>query len=194
MNSKGFLDFSGTSFFGGSCFLRFCLKVDFLKVFSPLFMLFQKRMALDKDNTLKKEADIMRHVSKSVHVASLVECYEDDQCVHFIMELCTGGMLYDSITAKGHYSEKQAASMLRNMVQIVQDLHNMGVIHRDLKLENFLLASNEENAQLKVIDFGLSTFFTPGQKFAKIVGSAYYVAPEVIRFSLYICPISLAQL
>lgn len=140
----------------------------------------KKRMSLDKDNTLKKEAEIMRHLSESPHVASLIACYEDEQYIHFVMELCTGGMLYDSITEKGQYSEKQAAAMVRNMVMIVKDLHSRGVMHRDLKLENFLLANKEEGSPLKVIDFGLSTFFTPGQRFAKIVGSAYYVAPEVL--------------
>lgn len=50
---------------------------------------------------------------------------------------------------------------------------------RDLKPENFLLASSAEDSALKGCDFGLSVFFQPSQKFSDIVGSAYYVAPEV---------------
>lgn len=140
----------------------------------------KRRLTIDNYQILKKEADIMAHVSQSDRVAKLKATYEDKDCIHLVMELCTGGMLYDSITAKGQYSERQAAGIVRSMVEIVHELHALGVAHRDLKLENFLLSSTEENAELKVIDFGLSTFFKPGQRFSEIVGSAYYVAPEVL--------------
>ncbi|CAI5932590.1 unnamed protein product [Closterium sp. NIES-65] len=93
----------------------------------------------------------------------------------------TGGMLYDGIKAEGSYSEQRAAGMVRQIVQAVQYMHERGVVHRDLKLENFLLLHSGENASLMAIDFGLSTFFQPGQRFKDVVGSAYYVAPEVLR-------------
>lgn len=64
-------------------------------------------------------------------------------------------------------------------VQVVQHCHNMNVIHRDLKPENFLLTNRSDGALLKATDFGLSVFFQDGQTFKDIVGSAYYVAPEV---------------
>ncbi|KAG5614052.1 hypothetical protein H5410_013876 [Solanum commersonii] len=59
----------------------------------------------------------------------------------------------------------------------------MGVMHRDLKPENFLLTSKDENAMLKATDFGLSVFIEEGKVYRDIVGSAYYVAPEVLRRS-----------
>ncbi|CAI5504424.1 unnamed protein product [Closterium sp. Naga37s-1] len=92
-----------------------------------------------------------------------------------------GGMLYDGIKAEGSYSEQQAAGMVRQIVQAVQYMHGRGVMHRDLKLENFLLLHPGDDAPLMAIDFGLSTFFEPGQRFKEVVGSAYYVAPEVLR-------------
>lgn len=55
---------------------------------------------------------------------------------------------------------------------------------RDLKPENFLLSTKEDNAPLKATDFGLSVFYSPGQIFRDVVGSAYYVAPEVLHSSL----------
>jgi calcium-dependent protein kinase len=85
--------------------------------------------------------------------------------------------------ARGHYSERAAATVLRSIVDVVRLCHASGVIHRDLKPENFLFADESEGAQLKVIDFGLSVFFTPGQRFTEVVGSAYYMAPEVLRRS-----------
>lgn len=53
---------------------------------------------------------------------------------------------------------------------------------RDLKPENFLLATKDGESDLKATDFGLSIFYKPGQTFSEIVGSAYYVAPEVWLF------------
>eukprot|EP00850_Spirogloea_muscicola_P019903 SM000202S05874 [mRNA] locus=s202:47219:50856:- [translate_table: standard] len=141
----------------------------------------KRRLRSDNHEAIKQEAKILAHVSSSPHIAALKATFEDELSVHFVMEICTGGMLYDSITAKGHYSEKQAANILRQIVSIIDYLHGVGVMHRDLKLENFMLATAEENAPLKAIDFGLSTFFEPGQKFRELVGSAYYVAPEVLN-------------
>lgn len=70
------------------------------------------------------------------------------------------------------------ADYFRTMVQVVKHLHQLGVMHRDIKPENFLLSNKTDQATLKLADFGLSTYFRPGQKFTHIVGSAYYVAPE----------------
>lgn len=97
------------------------------------------------------------------------------------MELCTGGELFDSIVSRGHYSESDAASLVRTMVRVVAYCHSMGVIHRDLKPENFLLSRSGPDAELKCTDFGLSVFFSEGERFSDIVGSAFYVAPEVLK-------------
>ena len=71
--------------------------------------------------------------------------------------LCSGGMLYDRLAATQEhsrgYSERRAAGMLRQVVRVVAWLHAQGVIHRDLKLENFLLLSAEEDAPLQAIDW-----------------------------------------
>ncbi|KAG6502064.1 hypothetical protein ZIOFF_041951 [Zingiber officinale] len=61
------------------------------------------------------------------------------------------------------------------------ECHKNGVMHRDLKPENFLFGNKRENAPLKTIDFGLSVFFRPGERFNEIVGSPYYMAPEVLK-------------
>ena len=69
------------------------------------------------------------------------------------------------------------------MDQVVAQSHALGVIHRDLKPENFLLKDKTENALVKATDWGLSTFFRPSQTFNDVVGSAYYIAPEVTNQS-----------
>lgn len=88
--------------------------------------------------------------------------YEDGLFVHIVMELCAGGELFDRIVLKGHYSEKEAAKLIKTIVGVVQSCHSLGVMHRDLKPENFLFISADEDAALKATDFGLSVFYKPG--------------------------------
>ncbi|WOL01843.1 calcium-dependent protein kinase 2-like isoform X1 [Canna indica] len=130
---------------------------------------------------VRREVQIMYHLAGQPNIVELKGTYEDKQSVHLVMELCGGGELFDRIIERGHYTERAAAALLRTIVQIVHTCHSMGVIHRDLKPENFLLLNREEDAPLKATDFGLSVFFKEGEVFKDIVGSAYYIAPEVLK-------------
>ncbi|KAK3424041.1 hypothetical protein EUGRSUZ_F00807 [Eucalyptus grandis] len=134
----------------------------------------------DKED-MRREIHIMQHLSGQPNIVEFKGAYEDRHAVHLVMELCAGGELFDRIIAKGHYSERAAATICRAIVNVVHACHFMGVMHRDLKPENFLLASKDENAPLKATDFGLSVFIEEGKDYRDIVGSAYYVAPEVLR-------------
>nr|CAD1818605.1 unnamed protein product [Ananas comosus var. bracteatus] len=138
------------------------------------------RTAVDVED-VRREVDIMRHLPPHPNIVSLKDTYEDDYAVHLVMELCEGGELFDRIVARGHYTERAAAEVTRTIVEVVQVCHKHGVMHRDLKPENFLFASKKENSPLKAIDFGLSVFFKPGERFTEIVGSPYYMAPEVLK-------------
>ncbi|KAL1361859.1 hypothetical protein HN51_010179 [Arachis hypogaea] len=130
---------------------------------------------------VRREVQIMRHLPKHPNIVSFREAYEDKDAVYLVMELCQGGELFDRIVAKGHYTERAAANVTKTILEVCKVCHEHGVIHRDLKPENFLFADASESSQLKAIDFGLSTFYTPGQRFNEIVGSPYYMAPEVLR-------------
>ncbi|KAL0286216.1 UNVERIFIED_CONTAM: Calcium-dependent protein kinase [Sesamum angustifolium] len=136
----------------------------------------------DKED-MKREVHIMQHLSGQPNIVEFKGAYEDRHSVHLVMELCGGGELFDRIIAQGHYSEKAAADLCRQIVNVVHHCHFMGVMHRDLKPENFLLSRKDEKAMLKATDFGLSVFIEEGKVFRDIVGSAYYVAPEVLRRS-----------
>ncbi|EPS64871.1 hypothetical protein M569_09910, partial [Genlisea aurea] len=130
---------------------------------------------------VRREVEIMKHLPHHPNIVSLKETYEDEGAVHLVMELCEGGELFDRIVAKGRYSEAAAAHVTRTIVEVIQDCHRYGVMHRDLKPENFLFANKMEDAPLKAIDFGLSVIFKPGERFNEVVGSPYYMAPEVLR-------------
>ncbi|KHN17081.1 Calcium-dependent protein kinase SK5 [Glycine soja] len=128
-----------------------------------------------------REIQVMHHLSEHPNVARVQGSYEDKFAVHLVMEMCRGGELFYRITQKGHYSEKEAAKLMKTIVGVVEACHSLGVIHRDLKPENFLFDSHSETATIKVIDFGFSVFYKPGQTFSDIVGTCYYMAPEVLR-------------
>ncbi|XP_061956568.1 calcium-dependent protein kinase 1 isoform X2 [Populus nigra] len=142
-----------------------------------------KRKLINRDDIedVLREVQIMHHLTGHRNVVELKGAYEDRHSVNLIMELCEGGELFDRIITKGHYSERAAANLCRQIVTVVHNCHTMGVIHRDLKPENFLFLSTHEDSPLKATDFGLSVFFKPGDVFKDLVGSAYYVAPEVLR-------------
>ncbi|KAM3741180.1 hypothetical protein ACB098_08G155400 [Castanea mollissima] len=138
------------------------------------------RTAVDIED-VRREVQIMKHLPKHPNIVTLKDSYEDDQAVHIVMELCEGGELFDRIVARGHYTERAAAAVMKTIVEVVQMCHKHGVMHRDLKPENFLFANKKETSPLKAIDFGLSVFFKPGERFNEIVGSPYYMAPEVLK-------------
>ena len=104
----------------------------------------------------------MQHLSGQPNIVEFRGAYEDKRNVHLVMELCAGGELFDRIIAKGHYTERAAATICRAVVNVVRTCHFMGVMHRDLKPENLLLETKEENAMLKATDFGLSVFIEEG--------------------------------
>ncbi|XP_057476316.1 calcium-dependent protein kinase 1-like [Actinidia eriantha] len=142
-----------------------------------------KRKLLTEDDVedVRREIQIMHHLAGHPNVISIKGAYEDAVAVHVVMGLCAGGELFDRIIQRGHYTERKAAELTRTIVGVVEACHSLGVMHRDLKPENFLFIDQKEDSLLKTIDFGLSIFFKPGEKFNDVVGSPYYVAPEVLR-------------
>uniref|UniRef100_A0A5B7B5X0 non-specific serine/threonine protein kinase n=1 Tax=Davidia involucrata TaxID=16924 RepID=A0A5B7B5X0_DAVIN len=142
----------------------------------------KRKLTTEEDvEDVRREIQIMHHLAGNPNVITIVGAYEDAVAVHVIMELCSGGELFDRIVQRGHYTERKAAELARIIVGVVEACHSLGVMHRDLKPENFLFVNQEEESPLKTIDFGLSVFFRPGETFTDVVGSPYYVAPEVLR-------------
>ncbi|XP_043709499.1 calcium-dependent protein kinase 29-like isoform X2 [Telopea speciosissima] len=142
----------------------------------------KRKLVKTKDiEDVRREILILQHLTGQPNIVEFKGAYEDKQNLHLVMELCSGGELFDRIIQKGSYSEKAAATIGRQIVTVVHVCHFMGVIHRDLKPENFLMATRDENSPIKATDFGLSVFIEEGKIYRDFVGSAYYVAPEVLH-------------
>lgn len=131
---------------------------------------------------LQSEVAIMAELDHP-NIIRLYECYQSPDHIYMVMQLCTGGELLDRLNSlEGHhYTEERAASLIKTMCGAVEYLHNHNIVHRDLKLENFLFESEAEDSPLKLIDFGLSRHYVSGEEMHLPVGTPFYVAPEVLR-------------
>ncbi|KAJ1692686.1 hypothetical protein LUZ63_009384 [Rhynchospora breviuscula] len=133
---------------------------------------------------VRREVKILKALSGHQNLIKFYDACEDGLNVYIVMELCEGGELLDRILARGgRYSEEDAKSIVVQILNVVAFCHLQGVVHRDLKPENFLFTTRDESAPMKLIDFGLSDFIRPDERLNDIVGSAYYVAPEVLHRS-----------
>ncbi|KAK9724868.1 hypothetical protein RND81_05G104100 [Saponaria officinalis] len=133
---------------------------------------------------VRREVKILKALSGHKHMLKFYEALEDSNNVYIVMELCEGGELLDRILSRGgRYEEQDAKGIIAQILSAVAFCHLQGVVHRDLKPENFLFATKDDDAPLKMIDFGLSDFVRPDQRLNDVVGSAYYVAPEVLHRS-----------
>ncbi|KAF6147891.1 hypothetical protein GIB67_014471 [Kingdonia uniflora] len=136
-----------------------------------------------KMEDLHREIQIMNHLSEHPNIARIKGAYEDQMAVYIVKELCTGSDFFDRIVEKGHYNEKKAAQLIKIIVEVVEYCHSLGVIHRDIRPENFLFSSANEEAPLKATGFSFSAFYKPGETFSNIVESAYYFAPEMLSMN-----------
>lgn len=141
----------------------------------------RKLVAKDDIEDVRREVQILMHLSGHKNVVQIYGVYEDQSFIHMVMELCEGGELFDRFGSKNKFSEKGAAEFMRTIVQVVNHCHTMNVVHRDIKPENFLLSSRSSGGIIKATDFGLSRFFKEGELLDEIVGSPFYVAPEVLQ-------------
>lgn len=134
------------------------------------------------------EVDILRALQRDGDrgegsVVQLVEVFEDEQAVHIILELCSGGELYHRQSKCGTFSEAETKVLFLQMLGAIAHVHRHEVAHRDLKLENWLLTRPVPSLDLRLCDFGLSVFLRRGEVLSECVGSVYYVAPEVLNGS-----------
>mmetsp|Transcript_3923 Transcript_3923/g.10908 ORF Transcript_3923/g.10908 Transcript_3923/m.10908 type:complete len:507 (+) Transcript_3923:86-1606(+) len=129
----------------------------------------------------KQEIAIMKMMDHP-NIIKLFESFEDHRNIYLVLELCAGGELFDRIIESGHFTEVQAAILMQQIVRAIYYMHENHVCHRDLKPENFLFTTKDsiEKNTLKIIDFGLSCKFEPGQVLTTKAGTPYYVAPQVL--------------
>eukprot|EP01010_Urceolus_cornutus_P005339 NODE_921_length_1229_cov_214.134746_g701_i0.p1 GENE.NODE_921_length_1229_cov_214.134746_g701_i0~~NODE_921_length_1229_cov_214.134746_g701_i0.p1 ORF type:complete len:234 (+),score=31.09 NODE_921_length_1229_cov_214.134746_g701_i0:372-1073(+) len=115
-------------------------------------------------------------------MVNLIDVFEDEQHVYLVMDLMTGGELFERICTRypEGYSEADASKLTQKILSVVQYLHSKAIIHRDLKPENLLFSDPSDNAELKLGDFGLAKIWRGDMLVKTACGSPNYVAPEVL--------------
>eukprot|EP01038_Epipyxis_sp_PR26KG_P006797 gene6797-9310_t len=119
------------------------------------------------------------------NIIKLQDVFFGKRSVYIVTDLCRGGELFELLNSGKNqgfvFREDRASKLMRDMLSAVNYLHENGIVHRDLKLENFLFEDHNSNSPLILIDFGLSKHFSPEEKLTQKVGSCYYTAPEVLN-------------
>jgi len=141
-----------------------------------------RRLAKSSRERLLREIEVMK-VLDHPNIIKIVAAYRNPSKLIIIMELCTGGSLLTKLKSQptGKLPEHNAHKYVGQMLWAVNYLHTNGICHRDLKLENFVFVDESADAQLKLIDFGLSRSCLKGDVMTAMAGSSFYVAPEVLR-------------
>ena len=112
--------------------------------------------------------------------------FEDEYTIYMVFELLEGGELFKRVLNKRRYTELEAAGVIRQILEALVYLEQKGIVHRDIKLENVLLVSQESDVRVKLADFGLSVAVDKIDPRVRC-GTPGYVAPEVIKGSMYGC-------
>ncbi|XP_033745274.1 calcium/calmodulin-dependent protein kinase type 1-like [Pecten maximus] len=163
---------------GTGAFSEVSLAQDTLESKLVAIKCINRRCLAGKEESLENEIEVLRRL-RHPNIVQLLEVFEEKNNVYLVMELVTGGELFDRIVEKGSYTEKDASSLIKQVLEAVDFMHELGVVHRDLKPENLLYYSPKEDSKIMISDFGLSKTEDSGIM-ATACGTPGYVAPEVL--------------
>ena len=142
-----------------------------------------------KNETVKEIINEIEVLKKLDHpnIVKIFEFFIENDGYYLITEFCEGGELFDAIKQNGSFSEPVAANIMYQIFNAIFYCHfTNNIIHRDLKPENILINSKDERNgfyDIKIIDFGAAKIYEKNKDEKKIIGSPYYIAPEVLMKS-----------
>jgi calcium/calmodulin-dependent protein kinase I len=161
------------------------------------------KLSQEELSVVHDEVEIM-HKIQHKNCVNLYEMFETPKKIYMVLELLTGGELFDRIVAKGSYSELEAAIVMKSITQAIQHLHSIGIVHRDLKPENLIYLNSSKESPLKITDFGLAKFRSSKNSkninestitaMTTACGTPGYVAPEVLKNEAYTAAVDLCEI
>ncbi|KAF6716906.1 Calcium/calmodulin-dependent protein kinase type 1D [Oryzias melastigma] len=143
-----------------------------------------KKALKGKESSIENEIAVLRKI-KHENIVALEDIYESPDHLYLIMQLVSGGELFDRIVEKGFYTEKDASTLIRQVLDAVNYLHKLGIVHRDLKVINLLYFNPQDESKIMISDFGLSKMEGSGDVMSTACGTPGYVAPEVLAQKPY---------
>ncbi|XP_053102821.1 calcium/calmodulin-dependent protein kinase type 1G isoform X2 [Hemicordylus capensis] len=142
-----------------------------------------KKSPVTRDSNLENEIAVLNKI-KHENIVTLEDIYESTTHFYLVMQLVSGGELFDRILERGVYTEKDASIVIQQVLGAVHYLHENGIVHRDLKPENLLYLTPEDDSKIMITDFGLSKMEQNGIM-STACGTPGYVAPEVLEQKPY---------
>ena len=140
----------------------------------------KKKMSSTRLESSRTEIEIMK-ICKHPNIIHFIDSYEDADFIYIFMEYCEGGTFFNFLKKRNFIlKEELAVSLVHKMFMAVYYFHSYGITHRDLKPENILMTSEDDNADLKILDFGLGKIIGPNEKCSEPYGTIIYCAPEII--------------
>ncbi|KAJ3304324.1 hypothetical protein HDV03_002939 [Kappamyces sp. JEL0829] len=145
--------------------------------------LISKKLMRGREALIVNEINILKKVSKGhKNVVTLHDFFESPNNLYLVMDLCTGGELFDRILDIGHFYEEDAAKIIKTTCDATAYLHEHHIVHRDIKPENLIFKTRDADSELLLADFGLSRITddhdTPLRTY---VGTPGYMAPEILQ-------------
>ena len=164
----------GTGSYGEvrSCYHRENNEKRAVKIFKK-----QHYSSESKKSKLLSEISVLKSLDHP-NIIKIFEFFEDSKRIYIVMEYCGGGELFTEIIKRKNFNEIHAAQIMHQILSVLAYLHEKSIIHRDIKPENILLEEQYEALNIKIIDFG-TAIKTHGSPVTGVIGSLYYMAPEV---------------
>ncbi|XP_063920570.1 ribosomal protein S6 kinase alpha-5-like isoform X2 [Zophobas morio] len=128
-----------------------------------------------------QEINLLRACQGHANIVSLYDVIQDEAHTYLVLEYLKGGELFERIRKKSRFTESEASGILRKLVSAVSFMHSRGVVHRDLKPENLVFTSEDDDAEIKVIDFGFARLKQEKESLHTPCFTLHYAAPEVLK-------------
>lgn len=141
------------------------------------------KLKASEDEFVLNEVSIMQSLSGyGQYIVQLLDFYEEPEFFYMVMDYMGGGDVFDRMLAKSKYTEKDAKHLTKHLLKAVRCIHEAGVAHRDIKPQNILLTSKDDDAHIKITDFGFArrTHNTPYSLTSRC-GTPTFVAPEILK-------------
>ena len=141
---------------------------------------------------VESELNVLRRVHHT-YIIQLNEVFESKEKIYMVMQLATGGELFDRIIAKGTFTERDATRVLQMVLDGLRYLHDLGITHRDLKPENLLYYHPGNESKILITDFGLSSCRKAGANYMMLTtcGTPEYIGPEILARKPYTCKVDM---
>jgi len=122
---------------------------------------------------------------KHRYICPLIDFFDERECYFLVMELMSGGDLFDRIGTKKTYDERDARNLCQKMLDAMLFIHDNNVAHCDMKPKNLLLRNEEDDSFIKLADFGFATRVYGPNSLTKQCGTPFFVAPEILMRTPY---------